>query len=57
MPIIIGDWNAKVGSKVESNVIGKFVLGVRNKAGDWLVDFCEVNNLSITNACFKKPNR
>ena len=44
MPIIIGDWNAKVGSKVESNVIGKFVLGVRNEAGDWLVDFCEANS-------------
>lgn len=42
---IIGDWNAKVRNKVESTVIGKFGLGVTNKAGDQLVDFCEANNL------------
>lgn len=42
MPIIIGDWNAKVGSKAESN--GKFVLGVGNEAEDWLMDFCKANS-------------
>lgn len=41
---IIGDWNTKVKNKVESTVIGKFGLGVTNKA-DQLVDFCEANNL------------
>lgn len=44
MLIIIGDWSAKVGSKTESDVIGKFVLRVRNEAGDWLMDFCEANS-------------
>lgn len=40
----IGAWNAKAGSKAESDVIGKFVLRVRNEAGDWLVDFCEAHS-------------
>ena len=30
---IIGDWNAKVGSQEIPGVTGKFVLGVRNEAG------------------------
>lgn len=46
MPVIRGDWNVKAGNKAETNV-RKFGLGVRNKAGDWLMDFCEAKNLSI----------
>ena len=30
--LIIGDWNAKVGSQEIPGVIGKFGLGVQNKA-------------------------
>ena len=30
---IIGDWNAKVGSQETPGVTGKFVLGIRNEAG------------------------
>ena len=33
---IIGDWNAKVGSQETPEVIGKFGLGVQNKAGQRL---------------------
>lgn len=54
MPIIIGYWNAKVGDKTELNLIRKCGLGVRNKAGDQLMDFCEANNLSIANTWFKQ---
>lgn len=43
-----------MGGKAESNVTGKFGLWVRNQAGYWLVDFCEVNNLTIINTCFKQ---
>lgn len=57
MLIITGDWNAKIGNKVESNFVGKFGVGVRNEAGNWLTDFCEAKNLSITNTCFKQLNR
>ena len=37
---IIGDWNAKVGSQEISGVTGKFGLGVRNEAGQRLIEFC-----------------
>ena len=31
--LIIGDWNAKVGSQETPGVTGKFGLGIRNEAG------------------------
>ena len=31
--IMIGDWNAKVGSQETPGVTGKFGLGIRNEAG------------------------
>ena len=34
---IIGDWNAKVGSKETPGVTGKFGLGVQNEAGQRLI--------------------
>ena len=37
---IIGDWNAKVGSQETPGVTGTFGLGVRNEAGQRLVEFC-----------------
>ena len=36
---IIGGWNAKVGSQETSGVTGKFGLGVRNEAGQRLIEF------------------
>ena len=33
----IGDWNAKVGSQETPRVTGKFVLGVQNEAGQYLI--------------------
>ena len=37
---IIGDWNAKVGSQETPGVTGKFGLGIQNKAGQRLIEFC-----------------
>ena len=37
---IIGDWNAKVGSQETPGVTGKLGLGVRNEAGQRLIEFC-----------------
>ena len=37
---IIGDWNAKVGSQETPGVTGKFGLGMRNEAGQRLIEFC-----------------
>ena len=42
---IIGDWNAKVGSQETPGVTGKFGLGVRNEAGQRLIEFCQENAL------------
>ena len=37
---IIGDWNAKVGSQETPGVTGKIGLGIRNEAGQRLIEFC-----------------
>ena len=44
---IIGDWNAKVGSQETPGVTGKFGLGMRNEAGQRLIEFCQENALAI----------
>ena len=38
---IIGDWNEKVGSQETPGVTGKFGLGIRNEAGQRLIEFCQ----------------
>ena len=38
---IIGDWNAKVGSQETLGVMGKFGLGIRNEAGQRLIEFAK----------------
>ena len=40
VPFIIWDWNAKVGSQETPGVTRKFGLGVRNEAGQRLIEFC-----------------
>ena len=49
---IIGDWNAKVGSQETPGVTGKFGIGVRNEAGQRLIEFCQENALVIANTLF-----
>ena len=49
---IIGDWNAKVGSQETPGITGKFGLGMRNKAGQRLIEFCQQNALVIANTLF-----
>ena len=46
---IIGDWNAKVGSQETPGVTHKFGLGVRNEAGQRLIEFCQENTQVIAN--------
>ena len=53
IPFIIGDWNAKVGSQETPGVTGKFGLGIRNEAGQRLIDFCQENALVIANTLFQ----
>ena len=54
---IIGDWNAKVGSQDIPGVPGKFDLGVQNKAGQRLTEFCQENALVIANTLFQQHKR
>ena len=54
---IIGDWNAEVGSQETPGVTGKFGLGIRNEAGQRLIEFCQENALVITNTVFQQHKR
>ena len=54
---IIGDWNAKVESQETPGVTGKFGLGMWNKAGQRLIEFCQQNALVIINTLFQKHKR
>ena len=54
---IIGDWNAKEGSQETPGVTGKFGLGIRNEAGQRLIEFCQENALVIANALFQEHKR
>ena len=49
---IIGDWNAKIGSREIPGVTGKFGVGVQNEAGQRLIKFCQENTLVIANTLF-----
>ena len=55
--LIIGDWNAKVGSQETPGVTGKFGLGIRNEARQRLVEFCQENALVIANTLFQQHKR
>ena len=50
---ITGDGNAKVGSQETPGVTGKFGLGIRNEAGQRLIEFCQDNALVIANTLFQ----
>ena len=57
VPLIIGDWNAKVGSQETPGVTGKFSHGVQNEAGQRLTEFCQENTLVIANTLFQQHKR
>ena len=54
---IIGDWNAKLGSQETPGVTDKFDLGMRNEAGQRLIEFCQENALVIANTLFQQRKR
>ena len=55
--LIIGDWNAKVGSQETPGVTGKFGLEVQNEAGQRLIEFCQENTPAIANTLFQQHKR
>ena len=56
-PFHCRDWNAKVGSQEIPGVTGKFGLGVQDKAGQRLTEFCQENALVIANILFQQYKR
>ena len=54
---IIGDWNAKIASQETPGVTGKFGLGIRNEAGQRLIEFCKENTLVIANTLFQQHKK
>ena len=54
---IIGDWSAKVGSQKTPGVTGTFGLGMRNEAGQRLIEFCQENALVIANTLFEQHKK
>ena len=54
---IIGDWNTNIGSQETPGVTGKFGLGIRNEAGQRLIQFCQENALVIANTLFQHHKR
>ena len=54
---LIGDWNAKVGCQEIPGVTGKFGLGIRNEAGQRLIEFCQESALIIANTLFQQHKR
>ena len=55
--VIIGDWNAKVGSQEIPVVTGKFDLGIQNETGQRLTEFCQENTLVIENTLCQQHKR
>ena len=55
--LIIGDWNAKVGSQETPGVTGKFGLGIQNQAGQRLIEFFQENALVTANTLFQQHKR
>ena len=54
---ITEEWNEKVGSQETPGVTGKFGLGMRNEAGQRLIEFCQENALVIANTLFQQHKR
>ena len=54
---IIGNWNAKGGSQETPGITGKFGLGMRNEAGQRLIEFRQENALVIANTLFQQHKR
>ena len=51
------NWNAKVGSQETPRVTDKFGLGIRNEAGQRLIEFGQENTLVIANTLFQQHKR
>ena len=53
----MGDWKAAVGTQEIPGVTGKFGLGVKNKAGQRPIEFCQEKALVIANTPFQQHKK
>ena len=54
---LYGTGMQKVGNQETPGVTGKFGLGVRNEAGQRLIEFCQEDTLFIANTLFQQHKR
>ena len=55
--VVMGDWNAVVGEARQGKEIGSYGSGVQNNRGKRLQEFCEQNQLVLTNTWYEQPKR
>ena len=56
--IIAGDFNSEVGRRNDDDTcIGRYSSGERNENGQSMINFCEANDLLLSNTCFQHPQR
>ncbi|GFO24182.1 craniofacial development protein 2-like [Plakobranchus ocellatus] len=55
--IIMDDFNAKVGTEIVDDIVGKHGLGIRNERGEKLIEWCQTNNIIVGNTWFQQPPR
>lgn len=57
MTFVAGDFNAKIGKRVDELCMGNFSRGRRNNSGEMCLNFCEMNQLFVCNSAFRHPAR
>ncbi|GFO26722.1 craniofacial development protein 2-like protein [Plakobranchus ocellatus] len=55
--IIMGDFNAKVGTEKVDDIVGKHGLGIRNERGEKLIEWYQTNNIIVGNTWFQQAQR
>ncbi|GFO16045.1 craniofacial development protein 2-like protein [Plakobranchus ocellatus] len=53
----MGDFNAKVGDESVEDVVGPNGIGTVNKRGSSLIEWCQVNDFTITNTWYQNHPR
>ncbi|KAG1679705.1 Craniofacial development protein 2 [Nymphon striatum] len=55
--IVMGDFNAKVGNQRVDNTVGPWGIGTENERGSKLIEWCQMNDFTITNTWFQNHPR